>query len=46
MASSYKVPIAIQLLTRVDKGEIKLDEMIEIKPGDLHPGQRDSHESV
>jgi beta-lactamase class A len=38
MASSYKVPIAVQLLTRVDKGEIKLDEMIEIKPSDLHPG--------
>ena len=38
MASSYKVPIAVQLLTRVDQGEVKLDEMIEIKPGDLHPG--------
>ena len=38
MASSYKVPIAVQLLTRVDLGEIKLDEMIEIKPSDLHPG--------
>ena len=38
MASSYKVPIAVQLLTRVDQGEIRLDEMIEIKPGDLHPG--------
>jgi beta-lactamase class A len=38
MASSYKVPIAVQLLTRVDQGEIKLDEMIEIKPSDLHPG--------
>ena len=38
MASSYKVPIAVQLLTRVDQGEIKLDQMIEIKPGDLHPG--------
>jgi beta-lactamase class A len=38
MASSYKVPIAVQLLTRVDKGEIKLDQMIEIKQSDLHPG--------
>jgi beta-lactamase class A len=38
MASSYKVAIAVQLLTRVDQGEIKLDDMIEIKPGDLHPG--------
>ena len=38
MASAYKVPIAVQLLTRVDQGEIKLDDMIEIKPSDLHPG--------
>jgi beta-lactamase class A len=38
MASSYKVPIAVQLLTRVDKGEIKLDQMIDIKQSDLHPG--------
>ncbi|HEV8485609.1 MAG TPA: class A beta-lactamase [Blastocatellia bacterium] len=38
MASSYKVPIAVQLLTRVDLGEIKLDDMIAIKPSDLHPG--------
>ena len=38
MASSFKVPIAVQLLTRVDKGEIKLDQMIDIKQGDLHPG--------
>ncbi len=38
MASTYKVPIAVQLLARVDKGEVKLDQMIEIKPTDLHPG--------
>lgn len=38
MASTYKVPIAVQLLTRVDKGEIRLDQMVEIKPSDLHPG--------
>jgi len=38
MASSYKVPIAVQLLIRVDQGEIKLDQMIEIKQSDLHPG--------
>lgn len=38
MASSYKVPIAVQLLTRVDKGEIRLDSMIALRPGDLHPG--------
>jgi beta-lactamase class A len=38
MASSYKVPIAVQLLTRVDQGDPALDQMIELKPSDLHPG--------
>ena len=38
MASTYKVPIAIQLLTRVDKGEIKVDQIIQLEPSDLHPG--------
>jgi len=38
MASTYKVPIAVQLLTRVDKGEIRLDQMIQLQPSDLHPG--------
>jgi len=38
MASTYKVPIAVQLLARIDRGEITLDRMIELKPSDLHPG--------
>lgn len=38
MASTYKVPIAVQLLTRVDAGEIALSDMVEVQPGDLHPG--------
>src|SRR5436190_958249 len=38
MASTFKIPIAVQLLTRIDKGEIKLDQMIDIKQSDLHPG--------
>ena len=38
MASTFKVPIAVQLLTRVDSGALKLDSMITIRPGDLHPG--------
>jgi beta-lactamase class A len=38
MASSYKVPVAVQLLTRVDRHEIRLDSMITLRPGDLHPG--------
>jgi len=38
MASTYKVPIAVQLLTRVDSGAFRLDSMITIQPSDLHPG--------
>jgi len=38
MASTYKVPIAVQLLTRVDSGKVRLDSMIALKPSDLHPG--------
>ena len=38
MASTFKVPVAVQLLTRVDRGEIKLDQMVEINASDLHPG--------
>ncbi len=38
MASSYKVPIAVQLLTKVDRGELRLDSLIELEQGDLHPG--------
>ena len=38
MASTYKVPIAVQLLTRVDSGSLRLDSMVTIRPSDLHPG--------
>jgi beta-lactamase class A len=38
MASSYKVPIAVELLTRVDRGEKQLDAMVELVPEDVHPG--------
>lgn len=38
MASSYKVPIAVQLLTLVDEGKLRLDQMVEVKTSDLHPG--------
>jgi beta-lactamase class A len=38
MASTYKVPIAVQLLTRIDKGEVRLDQMVELEAKDLHPG--------
>lgn len=38
MASTYKIPIAVQLLSRVDQGDLRLDRMIELTPSDLHPG--------
>ncbi len=38
MASSYKVPIAVQLLTRVDRGELRLDSMVALRPEDISPG--------
>lgn len=38
MASTFKVPVAVQFLRRVDKGEIKLDQMVTLAASDLHPG--------
>jgi len=38
MASSYKIPIAIQLLMRVDSGRYTLDQLIEVTNTDMHPG--------
>ncbi len=38
MASTFKVPIAVQLLAKVDRGELRLDQMIALKESDLHPG--------
>jgi len=38
MASTFKVPIAVQLFHRVDQGEVRLDEMVTLEPSDLHPG--------
>ena len=38
MASTYKVPIAAQLLARVDRGELELSDMVELEPEDIHPG--------
>lgn len=38
MASTYKVPIAVQLLSRVDRGEIALSDMVQLEPTDIHPG--------
>lgn len=38
MASTFKVPVAVELLTRVDLGHLRLDSMVAIQPEDLHPG--------
>jgi beta-lactamase class A len=38
MASSYKIPIAIELLAKVDSGKYTIDQLIEIEKSDLHPG--------
>jgi len=38
MASTFKVPIAVRLLERVDRGELSLDSLIALQPSDQHPG--------
>jgi beta-lactamase class A len=38
MASTFKVPVAVQLLSLVDQRRVRLDSMITIQPQDLHPG--------
>jgi beta-lactamase class A len=38
MASTFKVPIAVELLTRVQAGAVRLDSMITVRNPDLHPG--------
>lgn len=38
MASSYKVAIATQLLSRVDSNQLTLDQLIPLTNNDLHPG--------
>ena len=38
MASSYKVAIATQLLTRVDSGSVSLAQLVPIVKTDFHPG--------
>lgn len=38
MASTFKVPVAVELLTRVQAGTVRLDSMVTVRPSDLHPG--------
>ena len=38
MASAVKIPIAINVLSRIDQGQLTLDQTIEIRQNDLSPG--------
>lgn len=38
MASAYKIPIAVQVMTLVDRGELEWGRMVEIRETDLRPG--------
>lgn len=38
MASAFKIPIAVQIMTMVEDGRLSLSKMISLGPQDLHPG--------
>lgn len=38
MASTYKVPMAYQLLRRVDAGQVRLDSLVYLEPHHFSPG--------
>jgi beta-lactamase class A len=38
MASTVKVAIAVELFTKIEKGELSLMTMVDLQPSDLHPG--------
>ena len=38
MASAFKLPVAVQIMTLVDEGKLTLDKMVSLAPQDLHPG--------
>jgi beta-lactamase class A len=38
MASTVKVAIAVQLFDKIEKGELSIMTMVDLKPSDLHPG--------
>lgn len=46
MASVYKLPIAVQLLTRVDRGELSLDTPVPVTFSDLRPGYSPLRDSL
>ena len=38
MASAFKLPVAVQIMSLVDEGKLTLEKMIPLGPVDLHPG--------
>lgn len=38
MASAFKLPVAVQIMSMVDEGKLTLDKMVSLAPPDLHPG--------
>jgi beta-lactamase class A len=38
MASAFKLPVAVQILSLVDDGRLTLDKMVPLAAPDLHPG--------
>jgi len=38
MASAFKLPVAVQILSLIDDGKLTLDKMVSLTPPDLHPG--------
>jgi len=38
MASTFKVPILVELMSRVDAGELSLDDTVSLQPNDQHVG--------
>ncbi len=38
MASAFKLPVAVQIMSLVDEGKLSLDKMVALAPPDLHPG--------
>ena len=42
MQSVYKLPIAMAVLRQVDRGTLRLDQRVKIRPGDLVPPSRGS----
>src|ERR1700685_2838648 len=38
MASAFKLPVAVQMLSMIDDRKVTLDRMVSLIPSDLHPG--------